>query len=60
MMSFNHFVQKYKSKNKATSNIEKQQVLSFLGLTDVGIYLRDEPFSSDIATVNIHPSKGTH
>ena len=26
----------------------------------MGIYLRDEPFSSDIGIVNLHPSKGTH
>ena len=37
-MSFNDFVHKYKLKNKATSNIKKQQVLGFLGLHNVGIY----------------------
>ena len=60
MMSFNDFVQKYNSKNKATSNIKIQQILSSLFLDDVGIYLRDGPFSSDIGVVNLHPSKGTH
>ena len=29
-------------------------------LNNVGIYLRDRPFSSDIGIVNLHPSKGTH
>ena len=60
MVTFNDFVQKYKLKNKAASNIKIQQVLSSLGLSDVGIYLRDGPFPSDIGIVNLHPSKGTH
>ena len=60
MMSFNDFIKKYNLKNKATSNIKIQQVLSFLSLNDVGIYLRDEPFSSDIRIVLLHTSKGTH
>ena len=57
---FNDFVKKIDLKNKATSNIKIQQVLSSLSLNDVGIYLRDGPFSSDIGIVNLHPSKGTH
>ena len=60
MITFNDFVQKYNLKNKATSNIKIQQVLSSLSLSDVGIYLRDGPFESDIGIVNLHPSKGTH
>ena len=60
MMTFNDFVHKHKLENKATSNIKIQQVLSSLSLDDVGIYLRDGPFSSDIGFVNLHPSKGTH
>ena len=60
MITFNDFFKKYKSKNRATSNIKIQQVLSSLSLKDVGIYLRDGPFSSDIGIVNLHPSKGTH
>ena len=47
-------------RNKATSNIKIQQVLSSLSLKDVGIYLRDGPFESNIGIVNLHPSKGTH
>ena len=60
MMTFNDFIKKYKLKNEATSNIKIQQVLSSLSLNDVGIYLRDGPFSSDNGIVNLHPSKGTH
>ena len=60
MITFNDFVQKYKLKNKATSNIKIQQVLASLGLSVVGIYLRDGLFLSDIGIVNMHPSRGTH
>ena len=59
-MMFNDFIKKYKLKNKATSNIKIQQVLSSLSLNDVGIYLRDSLFSTDVGIVNLHPSKGTH
>ena len=59
-MSFNDFIKKYKLKNEATSNIKIQQVLSSLSLNDVGIYLGDSSFKSDIGIVNLHPSKGTH
>ena len=60
MITFHDFVHKYKLKNKSTSNIKIQQVLSSLGLNDVGIYLKDGSFSSDIGIVNLHASKGTH
>ena len=60
MMTFNDFVRKYDLKNKAKSNIKIQQVLSSLSLNDIGIYLRDGPFSSDIGITNLHPSTGTH
>ena len=59
-MAFNDFIKKYKLKNKATSNIKIQQVLDSTRLNNVGIYIRDGPFSSDIGIVNLHPSKGTH
>ena len=55
-----NLLKKFNLKNKATSNIKIQQVLSSLSLNDVGIYLRDGPFESDIGVVNLHPSKGTH
>ena len=59
MMSFNDFVRKFDLKNKATSNIKIQKVLTSIGLDNVNTYLRDGPFSSDIGIVNLHPSKGT-
>ena len=60
MMSFKDFVKKFDLKNKATSHIKIQQILSCLGLSDVGIYLRDGLFSTDVGIVNLHPLKGTH
>ena len=61
MMAFNDFVQKYNLKNKAASNIKIYEVLKNIGLdTKVEIYLGDGSFSTDIGTVNLHPSKGTH
>ena len=60
MIRFNEFVEKCDLKNKATSNIKIQKVLTSIGLDNVGIYLRDGPFSSNIGIINLHPSKGTH
>ena len=60
ILTFNDFVLKHKLKNKATSNIKIQQILSCSGLSDVRIYLRDGSFSTDVGIVNLHPSKGTH
>ena len=57
---FNDFIKKYKGKNKATSNIKIQKVLDSMRLNNVGIYLRDGSFSSDIGIVNLHQSRGTH
>ena len=59
ILLFNDFIRKQKLKNEATSNIKIQQVFSSLSLNDVGIYLRDGAFESDIKIVNLHPSKGT-
>ena len=59
-MTFNDFVLKNNLKNKATSIIKIQQILSCLGLSDVGIYLIDGLFSTDVGRVNLHPSKGSH
>ena len=55
-MKFNDFVKKFDLKNKATSN-KKIQVLDSIGLNNVGIYLRDGPFKSDIGFVNLHRQK---
>ena len=57
--SFIDFVIKNNSTNNATSNIKIYQVLSSIGLDNVAKYLWAGPFSSDIAIVTLHPSKGT-
>ena len=59
-LTFNEFIKKHNLRNKATSNIKIQQALSSLSLNDIGMYLRDGPFISDIGIVSLHPSKGTH
>ena len=51
---------KHNLKNKASSIIKIQQVLSSLSLNGIRIYLRDGPFESDIGIVNLHKSRGTH
>ena len=60
MMTLNDFVLKYKLKNKATSKTKFHQILCSVGLNNVCIYLRDDPFSSDRGIVSLHPIKGTH
>ena len=59
-MTCDDFVKKYNLKDKATSNREKQQVLDDIGLDNVGIYLQDGPFSTNVGILILHPSKGTH
>ena len=59
-MSFKDFVSEHDLRNKATSNMKIQKVLTSIGLDNVNIYLRDSLFSSDIGIVNLHPTKGTH
>ena len=59
-MTFNDFIKKHKLRNKATSNIKIKKVLDSMRLNNVGIYLRDGSFPSDIGIVNLHPSRGTH
>ena len=60
MITFNDLLHKHNLKNKATSNVKIQKVLTSVGLDNVNIYLRDGPFSSDIGKVNLHPSRGSH
>ena len=59
-MLFNDFIHKKKLKNKTTLNIKFQQSLSSLSLNDVGNYLRDGTFKTDVGIVILHVSKGTH
>ena len=54
-MNINDFVQKQKLKNNTKSNVEIQQKFLSLSLIDVGIYLEDSLFSSDLRFVKLHP-----
>ena len=60
MISLNEVIHKNTLKNKATSNINIQNFLSFLTLIDVRTYLRDSPVKCDIGIVTLHPFQGTH
>ena len=60
IMIFNDFAHKHNLKNKTTSDIKIQQVLSSLFLNDVGISPGDGPFSSDKGILILLLSKGTH
>ena len=44
MITFNEFVHKHNLRNKATSNIKIQKVLTSVGLDNVNIYLRTDRF----------------
>ena len=58
-MKFIDFFHKYILKNKATSDIQIQQVLLSLSLNEVAIYLRDSHFSTDNGIVKLHSYKRT-
>ena len=60
VLSVNDFIQKHGLENKTTINIKMQRILSSLVLSDVGIYLRDGPFKTDIGIVNLHRFEGNH
>ena len=40
--------------------MKKQQILTSLALCDVGNYLANCPFSTDIGIVYLNPKNGTH
>ena len=60
MLSFNHFVHKHILQNKAWSVIESQQIFPSLCLRDVGVCLRDGPFTTDAGVLIVYPSNRTH
>ena len=59
LWSFTDFVREDDLKKRATSNIKIQEIPDSVGIDNVGIYLSDGPFSSDIEIVTLHPVKGT-
>ena len=58
-LSFKEFVNKYRLKNEATSNVEIKEILKLMN-TSCGIYMRDDKFITTSGIVNLHPTKGTH
>ena len=64
-LSFKEFVEKYRLKNEATSNVIIKEILNMLRAsseldTACGIYMRDDKFTTTSGIVNLHPTKGTH
>ena len=58
-LSFKEFVDKYRLKNEATSNVEIKEILKLMN-TSCGIYMRDDKFITTSGIVDLHPTKGTH
>ena len=59
-LSFKDFVEKYGLKNEATSNVKIKEILKLMNITECGIYMRDDKFTTTSGIVNLHPTKGTH
>ena len=60
-LSFKEFVEKYRLKNEATSNIKRKEILKRMNITECGIYMRDDKFTTPLSgIVNLHPSVRTH
>ena len=55
-LSFKEFVDKYRLKNEATSNVEIKEILKLMN-TSCGIYMRDDKFITTSGIVNLHPTK---
>ena len=45
---------------KTTTKLKIRKSFSSLSLIDVGVYLRDGPFESDIGNAKLHPTSGIH
>ena len=57
-MPSNDFIHDTVLKNKTTSYIKIQKVLSSVDLNDAGICLRDGPVANDVGFVNKNPNNG--
>ena len=45
-LSFKEFVEKYRLKNEAISNMKRKEILDILKLNSTGIYMRDGEFTT--------------
>ena len=59
-LSFKEFIEKYRLPNEATSNVKIKKNLKLMNITECGIYMRDDKFTTTSDKVNLHPTKGTH
>ena len=58
-LSLKEFVEKYRLKNEATSNVKIKERLNEIG-SPAGVFMRDDKFTTTAGIVNLHPTKGTH
>ena len=59
-LSFKEFIEKYRLANEATSNVKIKEILKLMSITECGIYMRDDKFTTNSGIVNLYPTKGTH
>ena len=59
-LSFKEFIEKYRLTNEATSNVKIKETLKLMNITECGIYMRDDKFTTTSSIVNLRPTKGTH
>ena len=65
-LSFQEFVEKYRLKIEATSNLKIHSEKEILNELDIlagvscGIYMRNDKLTTTAGRVNLHPTKGTH
>ena len=72
-LSFKEFVDKYGLKNEATYKVKIKEILKLMNkqssfgtaklpssITECGIYMRHDKFTTTAGIVNLHPTKGTH
>ena len=65
-LSFKEFVEKYRLKNEATSNVKIKEILDTLSafgilkLNSTGIYMGNYKFTTIIGIITLRPTEGTH
>ena len=58
-LSLKDFVEKYRLKKKATSNVKIKVILNDIKIP-CGLYMRDDMFTTTSGIVTLHPTRGTH
>ena len=57
--SFKEFIEKYRLTNEAISNVKIKEILKLMNITECGIYMRDDKFTTTSGIINLYPT-GTH